>query len=88
MPRVTPVALTQAELSEQQMGNIRSAKWKIESMPSQTKNLVDDAQVFIVDPLGNVILSHKAPVDTEALPQFGKNILADMKKLLKYSRIG
>ena len=88
MPRVTPVALTQAELSEQQIAKIRSAKWRIESMPSQTKSLVNDTQVLIVDPLGNVILSHKTPVDAQELPQFGKNILADMKKLLKYSRIG
>jgi len=35
-----------------------------------------------------VFLSHRIPDNSEQLPQFGKQILADMKKLLKYSKVG
>ena len=52
------------------------------------KSTITQSQVLIVDPLGNVILSHLPPKNVEQLPQFGKAILADFKKLLKYSRIG
>ena len=88
MPRVKPVALTQHQLTDAQLGKIRHASWHIQDMPSLTKNLVQPPQVLIVDPLGNVILAHQPPHEADGLPQFGKNILADMKKLLKYSRIG
>ncbi len=88
MPRVKPVALTQHPLSTAQTDKIHLNKWHIESMPALAKAAISNSQVLIVDPLGNVILSHLPPKDAEQLPQFGKAILADFKKLLKYSRIG
>ena len=57
-------------------------------MPEQAKQYIAKPQIFIVDPLGNVFLTHQLPENTEQLPQFGKQILADMKKLLKYSKVG
>jgi len=88
MPRVKPVALTQQDLSTVQTDKIQVKKWHIQTMPTLAKDVVKQSQVLIVDPLGNVILSHIPPSDAEQLPQFGKAILADFKKLLKYSRIG
>ncbi|MCW8833492.1 MAG: hypothetical protein OQK09_12805 [Colwellia sp.] len=88
MPRVTPVALYQSELSMEQLKQISKSQWQLLSMPSQAKELIVSSQVLIVDPLGNVFLSHQVPDAVDKLPQFGKQILADMKKLLKYSKVG
>ncbi|MBL4822141.1 MAG: hypothetical protein JKX90_01275 [Colwellia sp.] len=88
MPRVLPVALYQQKLSAEQKQKIAKSKWRLLAMPKQAKQHIDKPQVFIVDPLGNVFLSHQLPENTEQLPQFGKQILADMKKLLKYSKVG
>ncbi|NQY62679.1 MAG: hypothetical protein HRT38_02965 [Alteromonadaceae bacterium] len=88
MPRVIPVALTQRPFSPEQIAQIKLSKWRVEDMPSIAKNLIEHSQVYIVDPLGNIIMAHQIPADVENLSQFGKQILSDMKKLLKYSRIG
>ena len=57
-------------------------------MSAQAKQHINIPQIFIVDPLGNIFLSHQIPVNADQLPQFGKQILADMKKVLKYSKVG
>ena len=88
MPRVIPVALIQSPFTEQQQKRVGESKWQVMTMPSLAKNILENSQVYIVDPLGNVVLSHKIPSDVESLSSFGKQILADMKKLLKYSRVG
>ena len=81
-------ASTQAStLLQQEIGNSESIK---------------ASQVYIVDPLGNFILRHALPqpdkLESLATPPIsnqylqlnlaGKAILADMKKLLKYSKVG
>jgi len=88
MPRVTPVALYQSELSPEQLQQISKSQWQLLSMSAKAKAHIDKSQVLIVDPLGNVFLSHLIPEDSDQLPQVGKQILADMKKLLKYSKVG
>lgn len=88
MPRVSPVALTHQDLSDAQRNIIQDKKWQVQAMPSLAKNILSQSQVLIVDPLGNVILSHLPPSEEAALPAFGKAIVADFKKLLKYSRVG
>ncbi len=88
MPRITPVALYQQQLSNTQMHHISKSQWRLLAMPSKVKQTIAQSQIFIVDPLGNVFLSHKLPADSAQLPQFGKQIMADMKKLLKYSKVG
>jgi hypothetical protein len=88
MPRVTPVALYQNELSTEQLQRISKSKWQLMPTPVQAKEQIKTPQVLIVDPLGNVVLSHQIPDSSGQLPQFGKQILADMKKLLKYSKVG
>jgi len=88
MPRVKPVAFTQEKLSEKQLANINQAKWKIMPLPNMAAGVLTDSQVVIVDPLGNLVLSHQSHNQGASLPMLGKALLADMKKLLKYSRIG
>lgn len=88
MPRVSPVALYQNDLSAAQLQQISKSKWQLRAMPYQAKNNIEKPQVLIVDPLGNVFLSHQIPTNVEQFPEFGKQILADMKKLLKYSKVG
>jgi len=88
MPRVSPVALYQNDLPPKEKENILTSKWQLHVMPEQAKKYIAKPQVFIVDPLGNVLLSHQLPENTTQLPQFGKQVLADMKKLLKYSKVG
>jgi hypothetical protein len=88
MPRVSPVALFQNKLSNEQLAQISKSQWQLLAMPIQAKQHLAESQVLIVDPLGNVFLSHKIPNNIEQLPQLGKQILADMKKLLKYSKVG
>lgn len=88
MPRVSAVALYQNELSVEQLQHFSKSKWQLSAIPNQAKANIESSQVLIVDPLGNVFLSHQIPSKVEQLPQFGKQILADMKKLLKYSKVG
>ena len=89
MPRVTPVLLKQQEFNQQQTQQLTKSQWHILPMTEQSKNLISQSQIFIVDPLGNVILSHLPPIaGTTQQGSFGKAILADMKKLLKYSKVG
>ncbi len=88
MPRVTPVALYQSELSGEQLQQISKSQWQLLAMPTMAKQYITKSQVLVVDPLGNVFLSHPIPNNIEDFPQFGKQILADMKKLLKYSKVG
>ena len=87
MPRVTPVALSQG-LSSQQKERIKDSQWHLKAMPSLAKKMLGQAQILVADPQGNVLLSHQIPENNAELSAFGKKILADMKKLLKYSRIG
>lgn len=88
MLRVFPVALYQDELPMEQFQQISKSKWQLLAMPVQAKQYIAKPEVFIVDPLGNIFLSHQLPENVEQLPEFGKQILADMKKLLKYSKVG
>ncbi|WP_448547011.1 hypothetical protein [Thalassotalea fusca] len=88
MPRVTPVLLTDSELTTDFSSQIPINKWQVENYPDQAKSLLTRQNILVVDPLSNVVLSHKMPTSADDLTAFGKAILADMKKLLKYSRIG
>jgi hypothetical protein len=87
MPRVTPVAMSQG-LSAGQTARVNDSQWHLIAMPSMAKQMLGQAQILVADPQGNVLLSHKIPKNKADLSAFGKQILADMKKLLKYSRIG
>ena len=88
MPRVMPVALLRAPLSNVQQNRVNQSKWHVLSMPEQAKKIIDHSQILLVDPLGNIFITHEIPDNDQALTRLGKKIIADMKKVLKYSRIG
>ncbi|MDG1750879.1 MAG: hypothetical protein P8I03_04360 [Thalassotalea sp.] len=88
LPRVTPVALMEQPLAENQQSNLRHHKWQQLALPIQANKHISANQLLIIDPLGNVVMSYQAPTEEQDLITFDKSILADMKKLLKYSRIG
>ncbi len=88
MPRVKNVALYHQDLTEEQLNQLDISRWSILPTPSTTHSIIEQSKVLLVDPLGNIILEHNLPKSTEQQAMFGKGILADMKKLLKYSKIG
>jgi hypothetical protein len=87
-PRVKHVALIQGNLSEKQRSRLEQKQWTIVATTTEALNQLHKPQVLIIDSLGNVVLSHQPPTDVNSQAMFGKEILADLKKLLKYSRIG
>lgn len=88
MPRVTPVALYQHTFTEKQRKQIARSQWRTIAMTDKAKKIIDHPQVYIADPLGNVMMSYQIPTETQQLNVFGKQILADMKTLLKLSKVG
>ncbi|MCH2057411.1 MAG: hypothetical protein MK214_12555 [Thalassotalea sp.] len=88
MTRVTPVILSSKNAQQIDVNELSLTKWIHFSKTLMNHELLNESKVFVVDPLGNVVLSHKPPTQVSQLPSFGKAIVADMKKLLKYSRVG
>ncbi|PKI16475.1 hypothetical protein [Colwellia sp. 12G3] len=88
MPRVTAVLLKEDIFSAQQSKQLAKSQWRVLALTHQINNLLLEPQVLIADPLGNIILRHQPPEKVEQQPAFGKAIIADMKKLLKYSKVG
>ena len=88
MPRVSPVLLKKNIFSAQQNRQLTKSQWQILALTPQMNDLLQEPQVLIADPLGNIILRHQLPENVEQQPAFGKAIIADMKKLLKYSKVG
>lgn len=88
MTRVTPIALSEQKLTELQLQQLAASKWQLQTVAEQANITLPSEQVLIVDPLGNIVLSHVPPSTDAARLSFGKAILSDFKKLLKYSRIG
>ncbi|NMP33032.1 hypothetical protein HII17_15855 [Thalassotalea sp. M1531] len=84
MPRVQSVLLNNGIDNEQ----FNLSKWKQYQVPALSHPQLVPGTMFVVDPLGNIVLTHQPPKDAEQLAVFGKAVLADMKKLLKYSRVG
>ncbi len=110
MPRITPLLLQNNELSSEQSQRLLTSQWQITQVSEQTKNKLIETQIFIADPLGNIILSYQPindqltartsmnlennkPQQREKKPSIqqtmlSKAIITDMKKLLKYSKVG
>lgn len=56
---------------------------------SDSKNLQLSSQyLYIVDPFGKVIMQYPGKADRQHTIQTSKHILADLKKLLNYARVG
>lgn len=88
MPRVTPLLLENNLFSEQQKNQLARSQWQIQPLTAVINTELPEPQVLIADPLGNIILSHTIPQTLAQQSAFSKAIVADMKKLLKYSKVG
>lgn len=88
MPRVTPIALYQNVLTPSLLENVKKNDWRFIEATPKAENKLDAGKLYIVDPLGNIFLTHTLPNNAADIPAFGKAVLADMKKLLKYSKVG
>lgn len=86
IPRVTPIALTSP--NQPQSEQLKHQKWQVLSEPLDKHTTMTQGTLIVADPLGNQVLLHKVPLEQEALSLFGKSLIADMKKLLKYSKVG
>lgn len=51
-------------------------------------NTLPSEQLFIIDPLGNIVLHYPLYADEQKMRLEAKNLLADLRKLLKLSKIG
>lgn len=87
-PRVLPVALLSNEQNQQYHALEQATDWHFSPATQKSTETFAQPQLLIVDPLGNIILSHQLPANESQQTVFGKQVLADMKKLLKYSKVG
>lgn len=87
-PRVTPIAMSSSVFNAEQINQLDNKHWRIVDMPSDAQTRLSTMQIYVADPLGNIVLTYQQPTNAEAIPAFGKSMLSDLKKLLKYSRIG
>ncbi|MCG9731645.1 hypothetical protein L1D44_17765 [Shewanella sp. Isolate13] len=61
----------------------------ITARPSQQlSQQLNQQQLVIIDPLGNLVMSYPVAEDHQAQIMQGKALVADLRKLLKLSRIG
>lgn len=85
--RVSPVFLT-ATADNYDLTNTPVVQAVTDTELSQTFAGLPAAQIYIIDPLGNVILHYPLHQDEEAMRMEAKNVLSDLRKLLKLSRVG
>jgi len=88
MKRVIPVGLYVSNLDKASLGNLKAGVWKFNQVTTNVKEQLDPAKIYVADPLGNIILEYSQPTTDQEVLAFGKAMLADLRKLLKYSRIG
>ena len=88
MPRVSALLLNNNIFSTQQYKQLAKSQWQIVPVTPQMNKLLQAPQVLIEDPLGNIILRYQLPEEIVQQVDFSKAIIADMKKLLKYSKVG
>jgi len=88
MKRVVPVGLYGSTLDKTSLGNLKAGVWEFNQVTATAKEQLDPAKIYVADPLGNIILEYKQPTTDEEVLAFGKAMLSDLRKLLKYSRIG
>lgn len=88
MPRVSALLLNNNVFSTQQNQQLAKSQWHIVPLTPQMTNLLQTPQVLIADPLGHIILRYQLPEKITQQATFSKAIIADMKKLLKYSKVG
>lgn len=82
--RVAPVLL----ITSKSDPNVESLDYHHVSVNQQFSGVVDEYEYVIVDPLGQLVMRYpKASEESELVAQ-SKGLLADLRKLLKLSRVG
>ncbi|ARR47601.1 cytochrome oxidase biogenesis cluster protein [Vibrio campbellii] len=79
--RVVPVIWTSEEANDVDQSIV------VMQMNDALSSRVKAGQVLIVDPLGQLVMSY-TPEAKEDLVRLSKDVLADLRKLLKLSRVG
>ncbi|TLU64636.1 hypothetical protein FE810_11135 [Thalassotalea litorea] len=87
-PRVTPLVMDPVGTHQDLIGKLNPQHWQVQPSSLQATLRVLPNQIYIADPLGNVMMIYARPETEQEFKQFSKNLLSDMRKLLKYSRIG
>jgi hypothetical protein len=88
MKRVVPVGLYITPIDKASLGNLKTDIWSFNQVTTAVKRKLDPAKIYVADPLGNIILEYSQPTTDQEVLSFGKAMLSDLRKLLKYSRIG
>jgi hypothetical protein len=88
MDRVIPVGLYTPELNTDELGVLKEKFWKFDLLTAAARDRLQTNQIYVSDPLGNVILKYPVPKSEEEVLSVGKAMLSDLRKLLKYSRVG
>ncbi|MGZ9896897.1 hypothetical protein [Shewanella gaetbuli] len=85
--RVKPIILVQPNSDKNALSQL-NIEFNTAEVNNQFASLLQQDQVIIVDPLGSLIMQYD-PVDgREANIAQGKAIIADLRKMLKLSRVG
>ena len=86
--RVIPLGLYPEVFNIDELGVLKEDFWKFTLIPPASKDKLESNWVYVSDALGNVILKYPAPTSDEEVLSLGKAMLSDLRKILKYSRIG
>ena len=85
--RVHPLIALQDHSDTSVLSKLNIQFETIQANPSLSK-LLTQQQLIIVDPLGNLIMQYTAVEGREANISQGKALIADLRKMLKLSRVG
>ncbi|MBR9728076.1 hypothetical protein ACFOD0_10980 [Shewanella intestini] len=85
--RVMPIIATTENSDISALANLNVAFTTTTSSPALTK-LLAKQQMLIVDPLGAMVMEYQAVEGQQQNMALGKAMIADLRKMLKLSRVG
>jgi hypothetical protein len=85
--RVTPVVISNA-LTELDLAQVPLVQHITHQEFGTAIEFLPPHSLFIVDPLGNIVLYYPTYTDEHAMRMEAKNLMADLRTLLKLSKIG
>ena len=85
--RVSPIILLQ---HNSDLDALKQLHIQFETAPSndQIAALLTQQQMIIIDPLGSLVMQYDGVSGREASIAQGKSMIADLRKMLKLSRVG
>ncbi len=94
--RLQLLLVAQEPQAAAQLGRLTQGELLVQSKPVVLQRALaqlgqaaaDASHSYIMDPQGSIMLSYPAPADQQAALLLGEGMLADLKKMLKVSRIG